>query len=145
MAVREQVSGPGSQSKRTDMNVSKQPVRYMSGGTYGEGQELLQQQAGADLYAAPSSPETTMTDAARRNIMASMSPVAKLTDPSTRPSEPVTAGMTFGPGVGFEKLNLPQPSVRNVAAIANDLISQGFPEVAEISNFLSGSGRGYGY
>lgn len=142
MAVREQVSGPGSQSKRTDMNVSKQPMRYMSGGTYGEGQELMQQQAGADLYAAP---PAVMDNAARKNIMASITPAAKLNDPSTRPSEPITAGMTFGPGAGFESLNLPKPSVRNVAAIANDLISQGFPEVAEISNFLSGSGRGYGY
>jgi hypothetical protein len=142
MAIREQVSGPGSQSKRTDMNVSKQPTRYMRGGTYGEGQELMQQQAGADLYAEPKS---GMSDTARRNIMSSMNPAAKLTDPSTRSTEPITAGMTFGPGAGFETLNLPKPSVRNVAAIANDLVSQGFPEIAEIDIYLSGSGRGFGY
>ena len=46
MAIREQVSGPGSNSKRTDLNVSRQPARYMAGGSYGEGQELLGLQQG---------------------------------------------------------------------------------------------------
>jgi hypothetical protein len=31
MAIREQVSGPGSASQRTDLNVSAQPTRYMAG------------------------------------------------------------------------------------------------------------------
>ena len=31
MAIREEVSGIGSMSKRTDLNVSKQPIRYISG------------------------------------------------------------------------------------------------------------------
>ena len=28
----EQISGPGKYAQRTDMNTSKQPVRYMAGG-----------------------------------------------------------------------------------------------------------------
>lgn len=119
MAVREQVSGPGSQSKRTDMNVSKQPVRYMSGGTYGEGQESLALQQGADMYAAPAAPAASApTQRDRRSVMASMSPSARLTDPSNRPGEPLSTGMNFDSSTpGFDSLNLPpippQPTLQS--------------------------------
>ena len=33
--IREQVSGVGAQAKRTDLNVSQQPTRYISGLPYG--------------------------------------------------------------------------------------------------------------
>ena len=104
MAIREQVSGPGSQSKRTDMNVSKQPARYMSGGTYGEGQELMQQQTGASMYQAPPEVQPSVS---RSNIMSAMSGNAGLMDKTNRPSEPLTEGMSFGAGQDFTNLNLP--------------------------------------
>jgi hypothetical protein len=114
MAVREQVSGPGSQSKRTDMNVSKQPTRYMSGGTYGEGQELMEQQAGASMYQAPPAVQPAVS---RSNIMSAMSGNAGLMDKTNRPNEPLTAGMSFGPGQDFTNLNLPaappQPTLQS--------------------------------
>lgn len=105
MAIREQVSGPGSQSKRTDMNVSKQPTRYISGGTYGEGREMLQQQAGASMYQEPSTPVAPAVN--RSKLMTSLMPSGKLTDKTNRPNEEITSGMNFGSGPGFESLNLP--------------------------------------
>ena len=63
MAIREQVSGPGSNSKRTDLNVSRQPARYMAGGSYGDlygymfrrneaGQIMLDEKTGRPLKTA---------------------------------------------------------------------------------------------
>ena len=54
MAIREEVSGIGPMSKRTDLNVSKQPIRYISGmSSMGQttGQEVLEQQQGAPMAA----------------------------------------------------------------------------------------------
>jgi hypothetical protein len=117
MAVREQVSGPGPQSKRTDMNVSKQPVRYMSGGSYGEGQENLALQGGAGMYQEPTGVQPSV---GRGGILSSMTPGALLTDSSNRPNEPLTAGMSFGDGPNFTDLNLPpappQPTLQSELA-----------------------------
>jgi len=54
VAIREEVSGIGPMSKRTDLNVSKQPIRYISGmSNMGQttGQEVLEQQQGAPMAA----------------------------------------------------------------------------------------------
>lgn len=102
MAIREEVSGIGSMSKRTDLNVSKQPARYISGMPYGEGQATYQQQTAAPMAA--------VNDTA-------MPPIAELLAPTNLPNQPITAGVDFGPGPGSEVINLPkntQPTVLSV-------------------------------
>lgn len=83
------VSGPGAMSQRTDggpsVDNAKQAARYVSGGSYGEGQEMMDIQQGAPMAEAPGIP--------RR-------PVVGLSAPTQRPDEPVTAGSLIGPGPG---------------------------------------------
>ena len=89
------VSGPGSLSRRTD----GQGARYMSGGEYGEGQEMMDLQNSAPM----SKTETVRPRSARPRAARSGGVDAGLTSlfaPSERPDEPVTAGMPFGPGPG---------------------------------------------
>ena len=85
----EKVSGIGSMSKRTDLNVSQQPARYISGMPYGEGQATYNQQTAAPMAGTP-------------EIF--NSPITSLTAPTNRPNEPITAGADFGPGPGSEIL-----------------------------------------
>jgi len=89
------VSGPGSLSRRTD----GQGAMYMSGGEYGEGQEMMDLQNSAPM----SKTETVRPRSARPRAARSGGVDAGLTSlfaPSERPDEPVTAGMPFGPGPG---------------------------------------------
>lgn len=73
-----------------------QPNRYISGGKYGEGQALMQQQQGASMSAGP-----TPTAAP----MAAPLPLEnQLLSPTNNPMEPITAGVDFGPGPGSEAL-----------------------------------------
>lgn len=99
--IREKVSGVGAMSERTDLNVSQQPARYISGLPQGQGQATYDQQTAAPMAA--------VNDVA-------MVPVTELTAPTGRPSEPITAGVDFGPGPGSEVINLPntQPTVLSV-------------------------------
>jgi hypothetical protein len=145
MAIREQVSGPGSNSKRTDLNVSRQPARYMAGGGYGEGQELMGLQQGADMAGpTPSAGVATRPAAA---AFASTSPITQLTAPSERFDEPQTAGMPFGPGAN--SINLPPSNQRTPATVAQEMLSnpavQDIAGVAEIFMAMEGQGKGYGY
>ena len=53
------VSGPGKFSQRTDGGPGETPqqaARYLSGGSYGEGQEMMDIQQGAPMAAAPGVP-----------------------------------------------------------------------------------------
>lgn len=77
----------------------QQAMRYYSGGTYGEGKALMEQQAGAALAEAPT---FTPTEPIRNLPQAT-----PLTAPTERPEEPVTTGIPIGPGAGREALNLP--------------------------------------
>jgi len=146
MAIREQVSGPGSNSKRTDLNVSKQPARYMSGGSYGEGQELMGLQQGADM-AGQQTPNMGVVTRPAANSFAATSPITQLTAPSERPNEPQTAGMPFGPGTNF--INLPPSNQRTPANVATEMLSnpqvQDIAGVAEIFMAMEGQGKGFGY
>jgi len=90
VAIREEVSGIGSMSKRTDLNVSKQPVRYISGMPYGEGQATYNQQTAAPMAVNP--------------LAEVASEITPITAPTQRPDEPITAGMDFGAGPGSEVL-----------------------------------------
>lgn len=89
------VSGPGRQSKRTDLppKPAGQAARKMPNAAYGEQQQFQADQAGAPMAKAS-------------NPMANVIP---LSAPTTRPTEPVTAGVDAGPGPGSEVLGLKTP------------------------------------
>jgi hypothetical protein len=101
--IREEVSGIGSMSKRTDLNVSNQPARYISGLPYGQGQATYDQQVAAPM-------------AGTAEVPMAMPEVTRLTAPTQRPEEPITAGVDFGPGPDSTVINLPntQPTILNV-------------------------------
>lgn len=97
--IREQVSGIGSMSKRTDMNVSRQPARYISGMPYGEGQATYNQQTAAPM--------------ARGNqpMGAEMPEIIGLNEPTRFPNEPISNGANWGAGPNLGAI-LPQaPSI----------------------------------
>jgi len=101
-AIFEKVSGIGVNSERTDLNVSKQPARYIAGLPQGQGQATYNQQTAAPMagVAEPMAlPEIT-----------------RLTAPTARPEEPITAGVNVGPGPDSRVLNLPntQPTVLSI-------------------------------
>lgn len=88
------VSGPGALSQRTD----GQAARYMSGGQYGEGQEMMELQT-----SAPMSEQSSPAPRARSGGRAAPAPQQSITPlfaPTERPDEPITAGAPFGPGPG---------------------------------------------
>lgn len=96
------VSGPGKYSRRTD---GRQPVRDLTGGSYGSGQEFQDIQAGAKMAAS-----------GEAMAHASSSPPAvqaptSLADPGD-PSQPITAGADAGPGPGMDSLGLPPQDQR---------------------------------
>jgi len=95
MAIREEVSGIGSMSKRTDLNVSKQPIRYISGMPYGEGQATYDQQAAAPMAVNP--------------LAEVASEVTPITATTQRANEPITTGIDIGAGAGSEAL-APMPA-----------------------------------
>ena len=89
------VSGPGALSRRTD----GQGARYMAGGEYGEGQEMMDLQTSAPMSKAPAPPRPSRSRSARQVVDDGMQ-VTPLFAPTERPDEPVTAGAPFGPGPG---------------------------------------------
>jgi len=99
------VSGPGALSRRTDGGPT-QGARYMRGGSYGEGQELMGLQQAAPMAASPQAP-TPMAATPRE-----LPPVVGLTEPTQRPDEAPTFGMPFGAGPGPEVLGLQAPERR---------------------------------
>lgn len=91
------VSGPGALSQRTDGGATEgmtQPPKYMPGLGYGKGGNM-EQQTGAPL-AGNDIPEVTAP---------AITPVP-LNEPTQYPEEPLTAGMSFGPGPGKEAVNI---------------------------------------
>ena len=102
MAIREEVSGIGSMSKRTDLNVSKQPARYISGMPYGEGQATYQQQTAAPMAVNPLA-----------QVASEVTPITAMTQ---RADEPVTAGIDMGAGPGSEVLP-PMPMKPTVSLV----------------------------
>lgn len=99
------ISGPGALSQRTDGGPS-QPARYMSGGDYGDGQELMGLQQSAPL-AASSAPQTQ-----GQRVSASPQGAALPTPfsaPTERPEELITEGNRLGPGGGLNVLSAPTP------------------------------------
>ena len=101
--IREKVSGIGSMSQRTDLNVSNQPARYISGLPYGQGEATYNQQTAAPMAGAAEVPMA-------------MPEIVPLGAPTRRAEEPITAGVDFGPGPDSTIIKLPntQPTILNV-------------------------------
>jgi hypothetical protein len=89
-------------SKRTDLNVSKQPARYISGMPYGEGQATYQQQTAAPMAVNPLA-----------EVASEVTPITAMTQ---RADEPVTAGIDMGAGPGSEVLP-PMPMKPTVSLV----------------------------
>lgn len=80
------VSGPGKLSRRTDGGPG-QPVRDLPDAKYGENKAFREAQ-----QAAPMSQT--------RSVLPDLSQIIPFGAPSTRPEEPVTAGLPTGAGAG---------------------------------------------
>ena len=99
-------SGPGSFSKRTDLQY--QPDQY------GQGVEMAAIKAGAPLASSPGVNGATNTDVRQAAASAAQQAtpartqggVTSLYAQSNRPHEPITHGIASGPGAGPEALNI---------------------------------------
>lgn len=87
------ISGPGSFSKRTDL-------QYQSEG-YGDGVAYDAAKAGAPLAKSPDVRGATATEI---NQAVEQTPVTSLYAPTARPDEPITAGIDMGAGAGSDAL-----------------------------------------
>jgi len=105
-----EVSGPGKQSKRTDLGVLKQstqpiqstqPAQSYTGGAYGNNKAMAMQQDGAPLAGNP------------------MPKITSITAPTERPDEPITSGIDMGPGPGSASLNLPNNDLDIMQVLKN--------------------------
>jgi hypothetical protein len=88
--AKELVSGMGKNSKRTDKNPSRQAKRYMAGGKYGEGKELLDLQSAA--------PMGGKTPGISKPITMPKEQVTPIFAETQRPDESPEYGMPFGAG-----------------------------------------------
>lgn len=84
---------------RTDMNQNRQPVTVASGQPYGARQEQVAAQRALPLPAAP--PVPAPPPPAPGALPGGRGP---FTRPTEYPNEPLTAGMSIGPGPGPEAL-----------------------------------------
>jgi hypothetical protein len=87
------MSGPGALSQRTDGGPA-QGARYISGLPYGQGQATYDQQTAAPMAAASPMPSAPAA--------APMEMPTPLMAPTSRPNEPITAGINMGAGPGSE-------------------------------------------
>lgn len=91
------VSGPGPYAKRTDVGT---PEMKMGSIAYGEGVETQALKSGAPLSRTPDA----VTEPQDRLRPASAAPVTELFAPTSRPDEPITAGIDMGAGPGASAL-----------------------------------------
>lgn len=78
-----------------------QPNRYISGGQYGEGKALMEQQQGASMASTPAPTPSALSDLITGG---SGNPINTLFSDTDNPDEPVTAGAPIGDGPGPEVL-----------------------------------------
>ena len=116
------VSGPGSFSKRTDLEYQAP--------AYGDATALQQQMAGAPLAKSPDVRGATNTAVRQAAAQAAQAPVTPLYAPTQRPNEPITTGVNIGPGPGSEALMMRQPDDSNFRAAMQDYM----PVIAYISS-----------
>lgn len=86
------VSGPGALSRRTD---GRQPTVDLPNAKYGENAAYREAQA-----AAPMSGDIGSGGMAAGGFAPDLSSIIPLDAPSQRPDEPITAGLSGGPGAG---------------------------------------------
>lgn len=110
------VSGPGALSRRTD----GQGARYIPGGEYGEGQEMMDLQTSAPMSRAPESAARPRARGGRQVVSEEMARPTPLFAPTERPEEPITAGAPFGPGPGPDALGV-GPAGKQPPAVAKYL------------------------
>jgi hypothetical protein len=118
--AREVISGVGKNARRTDMNISQkttQPMRYMSGGQYGEGQEMLDLQRQAQMQGNPVDNTEFKLPAPQRGMQAVLprEKAIPLTAETQRPEEAPETGMGFGPGGGPEVLMGQNPQTKRLS------------------------------
>ena len=103
-----EVSGPGKQSKRTDLGVLKQstrpiqstqPMQSYTGGAYGNNKSMAMQQAAAPLAGNP---------------MPEMPPLVGLDAPTQFPDEPLSYGANYGEGPGLDTSGIRSASQPNI-------------------------------
>lgn len=83
------VSGPGALSRRTD---GRQAVRDLPNAGYGENAAFRAAEQSAPMAQAPGAPALSLAP--------DTSGIVPLGAPTQRPSEPLTAGLSGGPGAG---------------------------------------------
>lgn len=126
------VSGPGALSQRTD----GQGARYMAGGEYGEGQEMMDLQTSAPMSQAPEARSAAPRGRnARQVVREEMARPTPLFAPTERPDEPITAGAPFGPGPGAA----PQLSVADESAQEAQMMRRYLPALESIANSPDGT------
>ena len=107
-------AGPGKFSKRTDL-----PSEY-----YGEGVETSAIKSGASLASTRGVADNV---GGRPAGAPAVAPVTELFAPTTRPEEPITAGIDSGAGPGSNALmmqsNFAQRKMSDILAIAESVIS----------------------
>lgn len=103
------VSGPGKYARRTDGGPA-QSLSAAPNQDYGEATQQLNAQRIAPMAGKePLPPAAAPTQGDAPQAMPTFNGPA-LTDPSSRPDEPITHGVDIGPGAGSEILNLPNPA-----------------------------------
>lgn len=95
------VSGPGSFSKRTDL-------QYQSTG-YGDATAYDANKGAAPLASSPDVRGATNTAVRQAAMNAPQEPLTSLYAPTNRPGEPVTQGVDTGAGAGSEALMMTKP------------------------------------
>jgi hypothetical protein len=101
-----------AEAKATNMKVSGtggagtdgQPVRYMSGGEYGEGKENLELQTSAMMNKSGSNVNASSAGAIRSAVSQNQD-VIPLDAPTNNPNEAVSAGAAMGDGPGAGALS----------------------------------------
>ena len=105
------VSGPGKFSVRTDK-------LDMGSTAYGEGVETQAIKSGAPLSTTP---DTRPARAGDVREAAAQGPVTELFAPTTRPAEPITAGIDRGPGPGSSALMMQKAITKTSDTLAKML------------------------
>jgi hypothetical protein len=103
-------AGPGKFSKRTDL-----PSQY-----YGEGVDTAAIKSGASLASTRGVADNV---GGRPTGAPAVAPVTELFAPTTRPEEPITAGIDMGAGPGSAVLGMQSPlSQRKISDILAQMI-----------------------
>lgn len=125
MAEGMRTSGVGKNAKRIDLDKARKvqrdaKIQRASGGSYGERSTLNELATGAPMpKVAP------MGGVARGEYLPTSPqiPNVGIFEPTTRPNEPITAGLPVGDGAGPEVLNTPIDEVDQTAALARAMFA----------------------